>query len=161
IPEAPTEVRLEVEAVAGDPADLADGPAAVAVGRERWAGCDGAKVVAGDIEDMAALAAGLRDRPLIAHDAKALGAGGRTAARPPRAGRPSGTHGGPRPPGPPRAAPPPPRATRPPTRASRRSARLPKTKASLRSATARSRSPTRPSSRGSRTSSARASASAS
>ena len=47
----------------GRPADLADGPIAVAIGGGRWAGSDGSKVVAGDAADLAALAGEPRGPP--------------------------------------------------------------------------------------------------
>src|SRR5436190_13844416 len=40
--------EIEVEAIEGTPADLAEGPAAIAIGGGRWAGADGEKGVAGD-----------------------------------------------------------------------------------------------------------------
>ncbi len=86
VPGRMVEETIEVEAEEGVPADLADGPIAVAIGDGRWAGSDGTKVIAGDAADLAGLAADLRQRPLIAHDAKGLGGtGGKgllAAARP-------------------------------------------------------------------------------
>ncbi len=77
LPEIPAEERIEVEATEGVPADLREGPAAIALGGGRWAGCDGQRVVAAEVSDLAELAEQLRDRPLIAHDVKGLGGGGR------------------------------------------------------------------------------------
>jgi DNA polymerase-1 len=77
VPERTVEETLVVEAVEGTPADLPDGPVAVAVAEGRWAGSDGTTVVAGEAEDLAALAEGLRSHPLTFHDAKSQGGGGR------------------------------------------------------------------------------------
>jgi DNA polymerase I len=77
VPERTVEETLVVEAVEGTPADLPDGPVAVAVAEGRWAGSDGTTVVAGEAEHLAALAEGLRGHPLTFHDAKSQGGGGR------------------------------------------------------------------------------------
>jgi DNA polymerase-1 len=77
VPEREVAERIEVEAEEGTPSDLAEGAVAIAVAGERWAGSDGGRVVAGDASDLGALAAELDGRPLIAHDAKGLGGGGR------------------------------------------------------------------------------------
>jgi DNA polymerase-1 len=77
VPERTVEETLVVEAVEGTPADRPDGPVAVAVAEGRWAGSDGTTVVAGEAEDLAALAEGLRSHPLTFHDAKSQGGGGR------------------------------------------------------------------------------------
>ncbi len=77
LPEREVDERIEVRASEGTPADLAPGAVAVALAGGRWAGCDGERVVAGDARDLGALAAALRGRPLIAHDAKSLGGTGR------------------------------------------------------------------------------------
>jgi len=65
--------QIEVEAVEGTPADLADGPAAIAIAGGRWAGADGERVVAAEVGELAELAEALRDRPLVGHDLKSLG----------------------------------------------------------------------------------------
>jgi DNA polymerase I len=65
--------EIEVEAVEGTPADLAPGPAALAIGNGRWAGSDGERVVAGPAGNLAELAEALRGRPLVGHDLKSLG----------------------------------------------------------------------------------------
>ncbi len=78
VPGRTVDETIRVEAVPGAPADLADGPAAFAVGGGTWAGSDGDKVVTGDAEDLAALAAAIGARPIVAHDAKSLGGSGRT-----------------------------------------------------------------------------------
>jgi DNA polymerase I len=77
VPERTVEETLVVEAVEGTPADLPDGPVAVAVAEGRWADSDGTTVVAGEAEHLAALAEGLRSHPLTFHDAKSQGGGGR------------------------------------------------------------------------------------
>jgi DNA polymerase-1 len=73
IPGRRVEETIEVEAAEGAPDDLAPGPIAVAISAGRWAGTDGERVVAQDAGDLSRLAAQLADRPLVAHDAKALG----------------------------------------------------------------------------------------
>jgi DNA polymerase-1 len=77
VPEREVEETIEVEAVEGTPADLAAGSIAIAIEAGRWAASDGEKVVAGDADDLDELAGELSGRPLIAHDAKGLGGGGR------------------------------------------------------------------------------------
>jgi DNA polymerase I len=69
--------EIAVEAVEGTPADLGDGPAAIAIAAGRWAGTAGAAVITGDAADLAELAASLRGRPLIGHDLKGLGGSAR------------------------------------------------------------------------------------
>jgi DNA polymerase I len=78
VPERFVDQTLVVEAVEGKPADLPDGPAAIAVAGETWAASDGETVVTGEAPDLIELAADLRGRPLLAHDAKSLGGGGRS-----------------------------------------------------------------------------------
>jgi DNA polymerase-1 len=78
VPERRVEETIEVEAEEGGPDDLAAGEIAIAVAGGRWAASDGERVVTGDAPDLVALAEQLRGRPLIAHDAKGLGGGGRT-----------------------------------------------------------------------------------
>jgi DNA polymerase I len=78
VPERTVEETFVVEAVEGSPADLAAGPVAVSVADGRWAGSDGAQVVAGDVDDLVDFAEQLRGRPLTFHDAKSQGDGGRT-----------------------------------------------------------------------------------
>jgi DNA polymerase-1 len=75
-PESAAET-LDVAATEGSPADLADGPIALAVSGKRWAASDGKKVVAGEAPNLPALARELRSRPIVAHDAKSLGGGAR------------------------------------------------------------------------------------
>jgi DNA polymerase-1 len=77
VPGRAVEETIEVEAVEGTPAELASGPISVAVEAGRWAASDGQKVVKGEASDLRALAGELSGRPLVAHDAKGLGGGGR------------------------------------------------------------------------------------
>jgi DNA polymerase I len=79
VPERTVEETLVVEAVEGTPADLPDGPISIAVAAGRWAASDGELVVTGEEPDLRALAESLKGRPLLAHDAKSLGGGGRTS----------------------------------------------------------------------------------
>ena len=74
VPGRSVETELAVEAVEGTPTDLEDGPAAMAIDGERWAGSGGERVVKGTT-GLDELAAALSTRPLIAHDAKSLGGG--------------------------------------------------------------------------------------
>jgi DNA polymerase I len=78
VPDREVEETLVVEAEEGTPSDLADGPISIAVAAGRWAASDGDRVVAGEAPDLVELAEQLRGRPLLAHDAKAQGGGGRT-----------------------------------------------------------------------------------
>ncbi len=77
VPSRSVDETIQVDAAAGTPADLAGGPAAVAIAGGRWAATDGAKAVTGDAADLAALAGALKARPLVAHDVKSLGGAGR------------------------------------------------------------------------------------
>jgi DNA polymerase-1 len=74
LPGRSVETELEVEAVEGTPADLGEGPAALAIAGERWAAAGGERIVTG-ASSLDELAASLAARPLIAHDAKSLGGG--------------------------------------------------------------------------------------
>jgi DNA polymerase I len=78
VPGRAVEETLVVEAQEGTPADLADGPISIAVSGGRWAGSDGKKVVGGEAADLVELAEELRGRPLLAHDVKSQGGGGRS-----------------------------------------------------------------------------------
>jgi DNA polymerase-1 len=78
LPGRSVEETIEVEAKEGSIADLADGPIALGLTRERFGATDGGTVIAGDVLDVAAFVDDVRERPLIAHDAKGLGGGGRT-----------------------------------------------------------------------------------
>ena len=78
VPERETAERIELEAVEGKPEDLASGEVAVALSEGRWGGYDGERLLTGASPGSAELAAALAGRPLLAHDAKGLGGGGRT-----------------------------------------------------------------------------------
>jgi DNA polymerase-1 len=78
LPGRSVEETIEVEATEGSIADLADGPIALGLSRDRFGATDGSKVIAGDVLDVSAFVDDVRERPLIAHDAKGLGGGGRT-----------------------------------------------------------------------------------
>ncbi|HYX78572.1 MAG TPA: DNA polymerase I [Solirubrobacterales bacterium] len=77
VPEREVEETIEVEAIDGTLDDLAEGQTALAVVAGRWAATDGELVVTGDAPDLEELAGHLRGRPLVVHDAKAQGGGGR------------------------------------------------------------------------------------
>jgi DNA polymerase-1 len=74
VPGRSVEKELAVEAEEGTPADLGDGPVALAIAGERWAAAQGERIVAGS-STLDELAVGLDGRPLVAHDAKSLGGG--------------------------------------------------------------------------------------
>ncbi len=74
VPGRAVETELEVEVVEGTPADLAEGPAALAIVGDRWAAADGGRVVTGE-STLDELSVALAGRPLVAHDAKSLGGG--------------------------------------------------------------------------------------
>ena len=77
VPGRSAEEEISVEAVEGSPADLGDGPAAIAIASGRWAGTAGGEVIAGEATDLGALASELDGRPLIGHDLKGLGGAAR------------------------------------------------------------------------------------
>ncbi len=85
IPDRPVEETIAIEPAEGAISDLVDGPVSVAIEGERWAACDGARVVTGSAS-LAELARSLDGRPVVAHDIKAVGGTGRSgllaAARP-------------------------------------------------------------------------------
>jgi DNA polymerase-1 len=74
IPDEPAE-QIDVGAEEGSVAELAPGPVALALRANRWAASDGARTVSGEAADLDELASQLAGRPLVAHDAKALGRG--------------------------------------------------------------------------------------
>jgi len=78
LPGRHVEETIEVEAKEGSIADLAEGPIALGMTSDRFGATEGKRVIAGDVLDTAAFVDDLRERPLIAHDAKGLGGGGRT-----------------------------------------------------------------------------------
>jgi DNA polymerase I len=78
LPGRHVEETIEVEAKAGSIADLAGGEIGLGMTSDRFGATDGSSVITGDVLDTAAFVDDLRERPLIAHDAKGLGGGGRT-----------------------------------------------------------------------------------
>jgi DNA polymerase-1 len=72
VPGRSVETELEIEAVEGAPADLGDGPVALAIGAGRWAGAGDETIVTG-AATLDELAVALAGQPLVAHDAKSLG----------------------------------------------------------------------------------------
>ncbi len=77
VPERTVEETLTVEAVEGTPDDLAKGPISISIAAGCWAASDGNRVVTGEVPDLVGFAEQLEGRPLLAHDAKSLGGGGR------------------------------------------------------------------------------------
>jgi len=75
VPGRKIEREVEVEAEEGSPADLAQGPVALAVAAGRWAAADANRVLTGETNDLKSLANEISAQPLIAHDAKSLGGG--------------------------------------------------------------------------------------
>ena len=78
VPEREVDETISVEAVEGTLADLEPGEVVMAIIDGRWGATDGAKVITGDVVDLAGLAQDVGDRPLVAHDAKGLGGEGGT-----------------------------------------------------------------------------------
>ncbi len=74
VPGRKVETELAVEAVAGKPEDLGEGPVALAIGGDRWAAAEGDRVLAGS-NSHDELAVALGTKPFAAHDAKSLGGG--------------------------------------------------------------------------------------
>jgi len=74
VPGRKVETELEVEVVEGAPADLGEGPLALAIDGDRWAAADAERIVAG-ASSLDELAVAMSGKPLIAHDAKSLGGG--------------------------------------------------------------------------------------
>ncbi|HVD41224.1 MAG TPA: DNA polymerase I [Solirubrobacterales bacterium] len=74
VPGRKVETELAVEAVAGKPEDLGEGPVALAIEGERWAAAEGDRVLAG-ANSHDELAVALGTKPFAAHDAKSLGGG--------------------------------------------------------------------------------------
>ena len=74
VPGRKVETELEVEAEAGTPGDLGEGPLALAIDGERWAAAEGERILAGS-SSVEELAAALDGKLLAAHDAKSLGGG--------------------------------------------------------------------------------------
>jgi DNA polymerase-1 len=74
VPGRRVETELEVEAVAGKPGDLGEGPVALAIAEDRWAAAEADRILAGTAT-LDELAVALDGKPLVAHDAKSLGGG--------------------------------------------------------------------------------------
>src|SRR4051794_4475383 len=74
VPGRRVETELEVEAVAGTPQDLGDGPIALAIAGDRWAAAEADRILAGT-STHDELAVALDGKPFAAHDAKSLGGG--------------------------------------------------------------------------------------
>ncbi len=74
VPGRRVETELEVEAVAAEPADIGEGPVALAIAEERWAAAEGERILAGS-SSLDELATALDGKPFAAHDAKSLGGG--------------------------------------------------------------------------------------
>jgi DNA polymerase I len=74
VPGRRVERELSAEAADGTPADIGEGPVAMAIAGERWAAASGERIVTGS-STLDELAVALKDRPLLTHDAKSLGGG--------------------------------------------------------------------------------------
>jgi DNA polymerase I len=74
VPGRSVETELAVAVEEGTPADLGEGPAALAIAAGRWAAAQGERVFAGSAS-LDELAVALAGRPIAAHDAKSLGGG--------------------------------------------------------------------------------------
>jgi len=73
VPGRRTQERIELEAVEGAFADLAEGVVAFALSGDRWGAFDGDTLLVGDAPGAEELREGLSGRRLVVHDAKALG----------------------------------------------------------------------------------------
>jgi DNA polymerase-1 len=74
VPGRSVEQELQVEVEEGSPADLGEGPVALAIDGERWAGAEGERILVGSCSHDE-LAVALAGRGFLAHDAKSLGGG--------------------------------------------------------------------------------------
>ncbi|HEU5104872.1 MAG TPA: DNA polymerase I [Solirubrobacterales bacterium] len=74
VPGRRVETELEVEASEGKPEDLGEGPVALGIAGDRWAGAEAERVLAGN-NTLDELAVALGPKPFAAHDAKSLGGG--------------------------------------------------------------------------------------
>ncbi|HEV7483046.1 MAG TPA: DNA polymerase I [Solirubrobacterales bacterium] len=74
VPGRSVEQELVVEVEEGTPADLGEGPAALAIDGDRWAAAEGERILAGSCSHDE-LAVALAGRSFLAHDAKSLGGG--------------------------------------------------------------------------------------
>jgi DNA polymerase I len=74
VPGRSVELELAVEVEEGSPAELGEGPAALAIDGERWAAAQGERILAGNCSHDE-LAVALGAHAVLAHDAKSLGGG--------------------------------------------------------------------------------------
>ena len=74
VPGRSVETELEIEAVEGTPAEIGDGPVAMAISGDRWAAAGGERIVSGS-SSLDELALALAGGALIGHDVKSLGGG--------------------------------------------------------------------------------------
>jgi DNA polymerase I len=74
VPGRKVETELAVEAAAAQPEDLGEGPVALAIEGDRWAGAEADRLLAGTASHDE-LAVALGAKPFVAHDAKSLGGG--------------------------------------------------------------------------------------
>ncbi|HXF31670.1 MAG TPA: DNA polymerase I [Solirubrobacterales bacterium] len=75
VPGRKVETELEIETVAGTPAEIGDAPRiAVAIDGDRWAAAEGERILTGE-SSHDELAVALADKPLAGHDLKSLGGG--------------------------------------------------------------------------------------
>ncbi len=74
VPGRAVEEEVETEAVEGTPGDLPDGPVALAISGDKWAGVGEGGAVTGELAQDE-LAVALVGRPIVSHDAKSLGGG--------------------------------------------------------------------------------------
>jgi DNA polymerase-1 len=75
VPGRKVETELEIETVAGTPADIGDAARiAVALDGDRWAAAEGERILTGE-SSHDELAVALADKPLAGHDLKSLGGG--------------------------------------------------------------------------------------
>ena len=75
VPGRKIEHEVEVDVEEGSPADLAEGPVALAIAEGRWAAADAKRVVSGESKSLKDLAGEIASHPIVAHDAKSLGGG--------------------------------------------------------------------------------------
>ncbi len=74
VPGRRVETELEVEVVEGSPADLGEGPLALAIAGDRWAAAEAERVLSGSTT-LDELVVAIAAKPVVAHDAKSVGGG--------------------------------------------------------------------------------------
>jgi DNA polymerase I len=74
VPGRKVETELEVETVAGTPAEIGTGLVALAIDGDRWAAAEAGRILTGS-SSLDELAVALAGKPIAAHDAKSLGGG--------------------------------------------------------------------------------------